>query len=203
MSPVVPRSRREHRELTRVLATVAASPVFLGLLPFVVAGAGRRLDRRFGLKLPAYGPLGRGLGAVLSAAGFGLGMWAISAQLGRGRGTPLPFVPTQTLLTDGPFRYSRNPMTLGAVLAYLGVAIAARTVAGIGLVAAFAGVLVAYLKLFEEAELAERFGDPYLAYRRTTPFIVPSGFLHARRAFAGPRSAATMPTSSKPISATW
>jgi len=39
--------------------------------------------------------------------------------LTRGRGTPLPVMPTQELLTEGPFRYSRNPMTLGTILAYL------------------------------------------------------------------------------------
>jgi len=28
-------------------------------------------------------------------------------------------MPTQELLTEGPFRYCRNPMTLGTILAYL------------------------------------------------------------------------------------
>ncbi len=60
----------------------------------------------------------------LAAAGCSLGFWSVCAQLDRGRGTPLPMVPTmptmptQELLTDGPFRYCRNPMTLGAVLAH-------------------------------------------------------------------------------------
>ncbi len=33
-------------------------------------------------------------------------------------------------MTEGPFRYCRNPMTLGTILAYLGMAVAARTTAG-------------------------------------------------------------------------
>ena len=82
-------------------------------------------------------------------------------------------MPTQELLTDGPFRHCRNPMTLGAILAYLGIAVTARTPAGIVLVLSFAASLLVYLKRLEEGELAERFGEAYLAYRRETPFIVP------------------------------
>jgi protein-S-isoprenylcysteine O-methyltransferase Ste14 len=32
---------------------------------------------------------------------------------------------------------------------------------------------LAYLKLVEERELEARFGEDYLAYKRSTPFIVP------------------------------
>jgi hypothetical protein len=70
----------------------------------------------------------------MAAAGFALGLWTVRAQLDRGHGTPLPVMPTRQLLTDGPYRHSRNPMTLGAIVAYLGVAVAARSPAGIGLV---------------------------------------------------------------------
>lgn len=52
---------------------------------------------------------------------------SVLTQLGRGRGTPLPLMPTQELLVDGPFRYCRNPMTMEAVLTYLGIGIAAGT----------------------------------------------------------------------------
>jgi hypothetical protein len=42
-------AEREHSEATRIAITLLAGPVFLGLLPFLVAGVGPRLDRRFGL----------------------------------------------------------------------------------------------------------------------------------------------------------
>jgi protein-S-isoprenylcysteine O-methyltransferase Ste14 len=105
--------------------------------------------------------------------GFSLGFWSVNTQLTQGRGTPLPVMPTQELLTEGPFRYCRNPMTLGAILAYLGIAVAARTVAGTALVVSLAATLLVYLKRLEERELAERFGEAYLAYKRGTPFIIP------------------------------
>ncbi len=166
-------AQREHSEATRIRATLLAGPVFLGLLPLLVAGVGPRLDRRLRLRPLGFGRACRILGGLVMAVGFSLGLWSVEAQLSRGRGTPLPVMPTQELLTDGPFRYCRNPMTLGAILAYLGMALAARTVAGTVLILSLAASLLAYLKRLEERELADRFGDAYLAYRRATPFIVP------------------------------
>jgi protein-S-isoprenylcysteine O-methyltransferase Ste14 len=166
-------AQTEHSEARRMAAMVPLGPVFLGLLPLIVAGVGPRIDRRLGLPPVGIRRVNRTLGGLLTVVGFSLGFWSVTTQLDRGRGTPLPMMPTQQLLTDGPFRYCRNPMTLGAILAYLGIAVAARTAAGTALVLTLAASLLAYLKCLEEGELAERFGEPYLAYKRETPFIVP------------------------------
>ena len=174
MSRYVAWARVEHREGTRIAITLLAGPVFLGLLPFLVSGVGRRVDRRFGLPRLAIGRAGRVLGGLLTALGFSLGFWSVEAQLARGRGTPLPVMPTHELLVDGPFRYCRNPMTLGAIVAYLGVALVAATTAGLGLVLALAASLLVYIKRLEEKELAERFGETYLAYKRETSFLIPT-----------------------------
>lgn len=166
-------ARTEHSEATRIRTTALAGPVFLGVLPWLVAGVGPRLDRRLGLPPLGIGGANRVLGGLLTVLGFSLGFWSVVTQLTRGRGTPLPVMPTQELLTEGPFRYCRNPMTLGAILAYLGMAVAARTTAGMGFVLALAASLLVYLKRLEEGELAERFGAAYLAYKREAPFIIP------------------------------
>ena len=55
----------------------------------------------------------------------------------------------------------------------LGLAVVAGTTAGTVLVVSLAASLLVYLTRLEEGELAERFGEAYLAYRRETPFIVP------------------------------
>jgi protein-S-isoprenylcysteine O-methyltransferase Ste14 len=163
----------EHSEATRIAVLLPVGPVFLGLLPFLVAGVGPRLDRRLGLPPLGIGRVNLILGGLLTVLGFSLGFWSVNVQLTRGRGTPLPVMPTQELLTEGPFRYCRNPMTLGTILAYLGMAVAARTIAGTVLVLSLGASLLAYLKRLEETELAERFGEAYLAYKRETPFIIP------------------------------
>ena len=166
-------AQREHSEARRIAITLLAGPVFLGLLPFLVAGVGPRLDRRLGLRPLKIGRANCIVGGLLTVVGFSLGFWSVITQLDRGRGTPLPVMPTQELLTEGPFRYCRNPMTLGSILAYLGIAVAVGTIAGTALVLSLAGSLLVYLKRLEEGELAERFGDAYLTYRREVPFIIP------------------------------
>ena len=173
MSRFLEWSRVEHGEPTRIAVTLLTGPVFLGLLPLVVAGLGPRLDRRLGLPPLRIGGAGRILGSLLTVVGFALGFWSVNTQLTRGRGTPLPVMPTQELLTEGPYRYCRNPMTLGAILAYAGLAMAAGTTAGTTLVLSLAATLLTYLKRLEERELAERFGEAYVAYRRETAFIIP------------------------------
>lgn len=166
-------AQKEHPERERVTALIRIAPLFLLVLPFLVIAGGRRLDRRFGLPRLSFGRANYFAGGLLAAAGMGLAQWSIYDQITRGRGTPLPMLPTRELLTQGPFRYSRNPMTLGAILAYLGLAIATGTIAGVALVIFPASLLLLYIRRFEERELAERFGEPYLRYKQEVPFFFP------------------------------
>lgn len=167
-------ARTERREGVRTLILAfVGGPIFLGLMPVVVGGAGPRLDRRLGLPVLQLGLGTRVLSGGVALTGFALGLWSVVAQVTRGRGTPLPVMPTQQLLTERPFCYCRNPMTLGTILAYLGLALARATFAGAALVVALSAGLLVYLKRIEERELAERFGEAYLAYRRDTPFLIP------------------------------
>lgn len=111
-------SRVEHPEGKRIAATALAGFVIVILIPYIVIKTGPALDQLLGLpsfraRMVNYIP-----GGVLLVAGLSLALWANYVQLTRGRGTPLPIMPTQELLTTGPFRYCRNPMTLGAILAY-------------------------------------------------------------------------------------
>ena len=130
-------------------------------------------QKEHGLPSLRIGGAGRIVGGLLLVLGFSLGFWSIITQLTRGRGTPLPVMPTQELLTEGPFSYCRNPMTLGTILAYLGIGVAAGTIAGTVFVLGMAASLLVYLKRFEEGELAERFGEAYLIYKQEVPFIIP------------------------------
>lgn len=167
-------AKKEHTELQRILVTLlVGAPIFLYLLPRVISRGGSSLDQQLGLNPIHIGILNYILGIVLMIVGFFFGMWSVYAQITRAQGTPLPILPTQKLLTDGPFRYCRNPMTFGTIAAYLGIGISAGTIAGIGIVLLFAMLLVLYLKLLEEKELTERFGEAYLAYKREVPFIIP------------------------------
>ncbi len=100
-------------------------------------------------------------------------MWSIEAQFRLGRGTPVPLMATQRLIVEPPFTYTRNPMALGTILMYLGIAVLRQSLAGIGLVAAAGSVLLFYIKRFEEAEMLARFGQEYVAYKEQTAFLLP------------------------------
>jgi protein-S-isoprenylcysteine O-methyltransferase Ste14 len=166
-------AEKEHSEIARIIALIPAGILFLILLPYILLVVSPSLDARLGLDRLNPSPASLIIGGILIAVGLVFAQWSIYSQFTRGRGTPLPMIPTQRLLTTGPFRYCRNPMTLGTILAYLGLSIAAATIVGILIVAALASLLLVYLKRMEENELAERFGEEYLAYKRDVPFIIP------------------------------
>jgi protein-S-isoprenylcysteine O-methyltransferase Ste14 len=166
-------AQREHPAGRRIAVTLLAGLLFAVLIPTVLLVICPSLDRLLGLPGSRIGAANIAIGGFLVLLGFVLALWSIAEQLTRGRGTPLPVMPTQGLLTTGPFRYSRNPMTLGAVLAYLGLAVAAGTIVGAALVVVLTALLLLYLRRIEERELAERFGDAYLEYKRQVPFIIP------------------------------
>jgi protein-S-isoprenylcysteine O-methyltransferase Ste14 len=166
-------AKKQYGEGARLTALLPAGVLFAIAIPYVLLVVSPSLDARLGLGRLSPSPASFIFGAILVLLGLFFAQWSILVQFTRGRGTPLPIMPTQKLITTGPFRYCRNPMTLGTILAYLGLSIAAATIVGLTLVVAFAAFLLVYLKRMEEKELAERFGEEYLAYRREVPFIIP------------------------------
>jgi protein-S-isoprenylcysteine O-methyltransferase Ste14 len=90
-------------------------------------------------------------------------------------------LPTKKLLIIGPFKYCRNPMTLGTITAYSGVAILVGSYTALLVVFIFALMLLVYLKLIEEKELEMRFGQEYLEYKKNTSFILPTGIIKVKK----------------------
>jgi protein-S-isoprenylcysteine O-methyltransferase Ste14 len=166
-------AEKEHSPGARLIALVPAGVLFLFVLPYVLLVISPSLDTRLGLGRFSPSPVSLIIGGVLLALGLAFALWSIFIQFTHGRGTPLPIMPTQRLIVTGPFQYCRNPMTLGTILAYLGLSIAAATIVGMAMVVALASLLLIYLKRVEEKELAERFGENYQVYRRDVPFIIP------------------------------
>jgi protein-S-isoprenylcysteine O-methyltransferase Ste14 len=80
---------------------------------------------------------------------------------------------TRQLIIQKPYSYCRNPMALGAILMYSGVAILLGSISAVVLVLIGAVVLLTYIKLLEEKEMELRFGEAYQEYRKQTSFIIP------------------------------
>jgi len=112
-------------------------------------------------------------GAVTTAAGVFLVTWSVHTQYTHGKGTPAPAVATRKLVTQGPYAYSRNPMTLGALVLYLGIGIWIASCVVLLLTLITISTLLTYIYFHETQELTARFGEEYIQYKERTPFFLP------------------------------
>jgi protein-S-isoprenylcysteine O-methyltransferase Ste14 len=147
-------------------AGVAVRPPLLFLSGLVLGAiAGWLLPLDAGAALA--GPSRWIAGAAVVVLGAALLAWAF--RLFRASGTPVPTSrPTNAIVTDGPYRFSRNPIYLGLSLVYIGIAL------GFGLWWALALLPLLWIILHfgvvrrEEAYLEARFGEAYKTYRNRT-----------------------------------
>jgi protein-S-isoprenylcysteine O-methyltransferase Ste14 len=79
----------------------------------------------------------------------------------------------ETMLADGPYRRTRNPLYLGTTLHIIGLAILMPP-SGAVFCVALIWLLQVRLALAEEPFLAERFGASYVEYRDRVPRFLPS-----------------------------
>ena len=105
------------------------------------------------------------LGLALGAAGFVF--MAVAHERFKRIGTNVPpNRPATTLVVQGAYRFSRNPMYLGGSAIFIGIALAANS---LWLLAAYLP-LGLYLTLYviprEEAYMTRAYGDDYRAYCR-------------------------------------
>lgn len=157
----------------RTILLIFAGIVFLGILPGALVYFSPRLDHRFELPGMAFGAINIILGCGFIIAGLLFGWWSNYVQFTIGRGTPVPIMATQQLITQKPYSYCRNPMALGSIVMYLGVAILIGSISAVGFVLLWSVLLLTYIKLLEEKEMELRFGEAYREYRKQTPFILP------------------------------
>ena len=163
----------EYTPKQRFVALLLLAPIFLFVLPYIFITLGARLDQWLQWQPIHYATIYLVLGSLLIVLGWLFAMWANSSQFTIGKGTPVPLMATQKLVVQPPYTYCRNPMAVGAIVMYLGVAILFCSIGAVILVLLFAGLLLVYIKRVEEKEMQIRFGEEYLAYKRQTPFLIP------------------------------
>lgn len=79
-----------------------------------------------------------------------------------------PFQEATTLVTDGFFRFSRNPMYLGFTIALVGVGILLNSLASLLIVPLFMVLLQLKFIRVEERMMAESFTSEWQSYARKT-----------------------------------
>lgn len=72
------------------------------------------------------------------------------------------------LITSGMFKYSRNPMYLGFVIALLGISVILGTIPAIVILIMFILITDQWYIKFEEKMMIKKFGDQYVDYKKTT-----------------------------------
>lgn len=164
---------REFSPRQRYVALVFLAPVFLYVVPWIFVRLGARLDQWLQLPPVLSPPANVFVGGLLIVPSLTFAWWSVYRQVTVGRGTPVPLMATQRLVVEPPYTYCRNPMALGAIGMYVGVAILFHSLGAVVLVLVAAGALLAYIKRSEEKETETRFGQEYVAYRRRTPFLIP------------------------------
>jgi protein-S-isoprenylcysteine O-methyltransferase Ste14 len=137
---------------------VFLGPLILGLL----------LNRKIPVPFLPRG-LTRILGLPLFSGGVLLGGWSYRTM--KRADTPIigePFVPgkpTSSLVTDGPFRYSRNPGYLGAAMVYAGIASLTNALWVFLLLPVVLLTMQRTAIEREERYLEIKFGEEYLGYK--------------------------------------
>ena len=105
----------------------------------------------------------RAVGWVLIAAGLGLGVWA-RETFKHLNTTILPHRGATALATTGPFRFSRNPIYLGEVLALIGIGLVLNALPFLLIVPVFMFAVDRLAIRREERHLLDRFGDAWVDY---------------------------------------
>ena len=110
------------------------------------------------------------VGGMLAVAGLALAIWSVVYMKIQGKGNPFDAMGheiaprTQHLMTNGPYRYSRNPMLSGTLVYYLGI---------ITILFSWQAVLIFVVIVFimmvqvhnEEQRLERDFGNEYRNYK--------------------------------------
>jgi len=131
-------------------------------------GAGVVLGRVYPLPWPGLDDLpARVVGYALGAAGALLIAWGF-LTLHRAGTTVLPHKGAERLVTHGAFRFRRNPIYMGEVLVFLGLAQATGNIWFAILAPVFAIAVLGLAILPEERHLEARFGEAYRAYKAST-----------------------------------
>lgn len=75
--------------------------------------------------------------------------------------------PTSSIITDGPYRYSRNPSYVSLTLLYVGIGVVADNAWLLALAPVVVAVMHYGVIRREEEYLERKFGQNYLAYKAT------------------------------------
>jgi protein-S-isoprenylcysteine O-methyltransferase Ste14 len=148
----------------------ADNPGVIAPPPLIYAGAllaGLLANLRFHIPfLPR--PLARKIGWLMVIGGLAIGLLG-SREMRRAETNLDPRKPATTLVTEGPFRYTRNPLYLSMTLLYGGISALANALPPVLLLPIVMRLMRRGVIELEERYLERKFGDVYLEYKVKAP----------------------------------
>lgn len=118
------------------------------------------------------------IASLLIIIGLAMSIWAIVYMRHKGDGNPMDafgheVAPrTRYLMTDGPYRLSRNPMLTGIFLYLIGCGVWLLTWQSAAFFAVFVSIMLLQVRS-EEKRLHRDFGEAYTAYCQQTGRFFP------------------------------
>ena len=134
--------------------------------PLVFGGslvAGLLLNRLLPIRVPS-SRLVRGSGAILALSGFAL-VWTALHEMRQAGNSPDPRVPVKRVVTEGPYRYTRNPIYLGFAVSFAGLSLLARAMWPLFLLPSVLAWITTHSIRPEERHLEGKFGKTYIDYK--------------------------------------
>ena len=131
---------------------------------FGVALLGSALDSRLGIS--RFHSLGTAIiGGILLAAGFLLRVWA-ALHFYEHQMKVISLTPQKTLVTSGPFHFSRNPLYLGGnVFIFFGASLLLGSPSALVLTTIHIPLVDVFIRR-EEKQLERKFGEEWIRYRQ-------------------------------------
>ena len=146
-----------------LVRTITYAALFIGLVLIYVPA---RVLSWSGIVRPAAIQVPQVAGMVFGAVGAAVALWCIFTFASIGRGTPAPFDPPRRRVIQGPYRFVRNPMYIGAGLALASAALFYESLPLLSYSGFFFLVTHLFVVWYEEPTLRQSFGQEYEAYCR-------------------------------------
>ena len=142
------------------------NPVVVAPPPLIYAGAlalGLVANKLYPMAfLPR--AVSRVLGLPLIFGGLTIGLLGFR-EIRRAETNVDPYKPATAIVTEGPYRFTRNPLYLGMTLVHSGITVLFNALPAAMLLSLVLAVLRRGVIEREERYLERKFGDEYLAYK--------------------------------------
>lgn len=160
------------KTLKEIFGYLLGGVLFVGLVPSIMWIASGRPDL-----FPAE-TLRLVIGAILAIDGLAISVWSIVYMRYKGNGNPMDafgheVAPrTKHLMTDGPYRLSRNPMLTGTFVYLIGICTWLWTWQALAVFIIFVVIMLVQVRT-EETRLRRDFGEEYENYCSRTGRFLP------------------------------